>query len=195
MSDVSHIKLCIDYEPTNNAMTFGLLTVIPVKPQLSALINHDAFQRLGHEHSDLKATQCAIDRNYFLTIGLRGCCCFLCSNTTTKIYFGCSAGLNWFCRGYGRVLALHYCQQLGLSLWPFYGYSSDHNDARWLHCDWIVQKHIKSRKQSAFRTHYRPDCISKFWMFTNTVQYRTLPRTKLDIWINLPIKFNAGRTN
>lgn len=95
----------------------------------------------------------------------------------------------------GRVLALHYCQQLGLSLWPFYGNSSDHNDARWLHCDWIVQKHIKSRKQSAFRTHYRPDCISNFWMFTNTVQYRTLPQTKLDIWINLPLKFNAGRTN
>lgn len=180
-------------------MTFGLLTVIPVKPQLSALIHHDAFQWLGHEHSGLKATQCAIGRNYFLKIRLRGC--FLRS-THPQILLLMLRRVKlvlqgaWEGRGCsGRVLALHYCQQLGLSLWPFYGYSSDHNDARWLHCDWIVQKHIKSRKQSAFRTHYRPDCISNFWMFMNTVQYRTLPRTKLDIWINLPIKFNTGRTN
>lgn len=85
MSDVSHIKLCIDYEPTNNAMTFGLLTVIPVKPQLSALIHHDAFQRLGHEHSGLKATQCAKDRNDFLTIRLRGCCLFSSQQHTHQI--------------------------------------------------------------------------------------------------------------
>lgn len=30
MSDVLHIKLCAGYEPTNNAMAFGLLAVIPV---------------------------------------------------------------------------------------------------------------------------------------------------------------------
>lgn len=118
MSDVSHIKLCIDYEPTNNAMTFGLLTVIPVKPQLSALIHHDAFQWLGHEHSGLKATQCAIGRNYFLKIRLRGC--FLRS-THPQILLLMLRRVKlvlqgaWEGRGCsGRVLALHYCQQLGL---------------------------------------------------------------------------------
>lgn len=47
MSDVLHIKLCAGYEPTNNATAFGLLAVIPVKPQLSAVIHHDAFRWFG----------------------------------------------------------------------------------------------------------------------------------------------------
>lgn len=68
MSDVLHIKLCAGYEPTNNAMAFGLLAVIPVKPRLSDVIHHDAFQWFGafkpEQVLGFKGT-IAMERKYF----------------------------------------------------------------------------------------------------------------------------------
>lgn len=97
-----------------------------------------------------------------------------------------SAGLNWWYGDVrvwdsGRVLALHYSQQLGLSLWPFLWLQ------QWPLWCWAITLWLDSGKkthkiwqESAFRTHYRPDYISKFCMFTNAIQY------------NLLLKFNTG---
>lgn len=130
MSDVLHIKLRAGYEPTNNATAFGLLAVIPVKPRLSAVIHHDAFRWFGafkpEQVLGFKGTV-AIQRKVFFF------CFFFRNEAAVVAYFrapqigptsSCrcaSAGLNWWCGDVrvwdsGRVLALHYSQQLGLSL-------------------------------------------------------------------------------
>lgn len=74
MSDVLHIKLCAGYEPTNNAMAFGLLAVIPVKPRLSDVIHHDAFQWFGAfkpEQVLWFKGAIAIERNRFIFFAMR----------------------------------------------------------------------------------------------------------------------------
>lgn len=121
MSDVLHIKLCAGYQPTNSAMAYGRLAVIPVKPQLSALIHHDAFHWFGAFAAEqvlrVKGTA-AIERKYFFAVRLLR---LLLIQSPASECRAASAGLNWRCRDVrvwdsGRVLALHYSQQLGLSL-------------------------------------------------------------------------------
>lgn len=54
----------MDHEPTNNGITFGLLTVILIISGLSGMIHHDEFQWWDPAFLILKSRQCTINRNY-----------------------------------------------------------------------------------------------------------------------------------